>query len=91
MDNTSGSTNTNTKITTPSKPSTSKIAATKRTYKKLDFSFEEEEQLIEFVKDNPALYDPKDIQYKNKNYRDRLYNDFGATIEKSGKIFAVAL
>lgn len=59
--------------------------ATKRTYTRLDFSVEQEEQLIDYVKGNPALYNPKDVQYKNKNYRDRLWTEFGSTINKSGK------
>lgn len=83
-------TNTTTINTTPLETD-SGTSAKKRTYKKLDFSLEQEEQLIELVKENPALYDPRDLEYKNKKYRDRLLNDFGATIGKTGKIFVVPL
>lgn len=42
--------------------------ATKRTYNRLDFTLEDEEQLIDLVKSNQALYDPKNPHYKNKMY-----------------------
>lgn len=67
------------------KNTASNKAGSKRSYTRLEFTIEQEEQLIEFVKENPALYDPKDTQYKNKNFRDRLWNEFGNKIEKSGK------
>lgn len=57
----------------------------KRMYTRLDFSSEQEEQLIDFVKCNAALYNPKDELYKNKMYRNRLWLEFGNTIGKSGK------
>lgn len=60
---------------------------TKRTYTRLDFTLEDEEQLIDFVKSNPALYDPKSPHFKNKMYRDRLWLEFGNKIQKSGKLF----
>lgn len=56
----------------------------KRTYTRLDFSLENEEHLIDFVKQNPALFNPSNEHYKIKTYRDRLWEDFGATIDKSG-------
>lgn len=59
---------------------------TKRNYTRLEFSLENEEQLIEFVKENPALFNPSHEHYKNKTYRNRLWEEFGATIEKSGLI-----
>lgn len=61
--------------------------ASKRTYTRLDFTLEQEEKLIEYVKTNPALYNPKEALYKNKTYRDRLWEDFGSSIEKTGKIY----
>lgn len=57
---------------------------TKRTYTRLDFSLDQEEELIDFVKINPALYNPKEPFYKNKMYRDRLWAEFGEKINKSG-------
>lgn len=56
----------------------------KRTYTRLDFNVEQEEQLIDFVKGHPALFDPKNDQYKNRSYRDQLWIQFGSTINKSG-------
>ncbi|XP_055308526.1 uncharacterized protein LOC129572566 [Sitodiplosis mosellana] len=57
---------------------------TRKTYTKLDFSLEEEEQLIDFVKSNPPLYNPRDERFKNKMFRDRLWAKFGETIKKTG-------
>lgn len=59
-------------------------AKTKRTYTRLEFSLENEEQLIDFVKENPALFNPSNEHYKNKTYRDRLWKEFAETIDKSG-------
>lgn len=56
----------------------------KRTYTRLDFSAEQEEQIIEFVKTNPVLINPKDPNFKNKMYRDRMWNEFGEKINKTG-------
>lgn len=58
--------------------------ASKRAYTRLEFTLEQEEQLIEYVRDNPVLYNIKDPQYKNKSFRDRLWEEFGTTISKSG-------
>lgn len=60
--------------------------APKRTYNRLDFTLEQEEKLIEHVKSNPALYNPKDSLYKSRTYRDRIWEDFGVTIGKSGEL-----
>lgn len=57
---------------------------TKRNYTKLEFSPEEEVQIIDFVKQNPLLYDPKNVNYKNKAMRDKTWNDLGNILEKSG-------
>lgn len=59
----------------------------KRTYTRLEFDSEQEEKLIEYVKEHPVLYNPKDGKYKNKSYRDRLWDKFGTTINKSGLVF----
>lgn len=60
-------------------------SANKRLYTRLDFNTEQEEQLIEFVRENQALYNPINSLYKNKNYRDHLWVEFGGKIGKSGK------
>lgn len=59
--------------------------STKPSYTRLDFSVEQEEQLIDFVKSNPPLYNPKDALYKNKMYRDRLWEDIGSILDKTGE------
>lgn len=58
----------------------------RKPYTKLDFSLEEEEQLFDYVKSNSPLYDPQNENYKNKMFRDRLWDKFGETIEKSGNL-----
>lgn len=60
----------------------------KRAYHKLDFSLEEEESLIDFVKQNNVLYNPKHRDYKNKMFRDRIWEDIAATLKKTGNILA---
>lgn len=57
---------------------------TKRNYNRLDFTLEQEEQIIDFVRHNPALHNPKESLYKNKNYRDRMWNELGTKINKAG-------
>lgn len=59
-------------------------STSKRTYNRLDFTLAQEEQLIDFVKSNPALYNPKEPLYKNRMYRDRLWGEFGDSISKTG-------
>lgn len=65
---------------------TSNNTKTKRTYTRLEFSLEQEEKLVDYVKVNPALYNPKEEHYKNKTYRDRLWEQFGETINKTGSV-----
>lgn len=64
-----------------------KEARTKRTYTRLEFTLEEEEKLIDFVKSNSALYNPKDSNYKNKMYRDRQWEKIADDIGKTGGLF----
>lgn len=59
-------------------------ATAKRSYTRLEFSLEQEELLIDFVKTNSSLFNPKDAHYKNKMYRDRLWAEFGKQIDKTG-------
>lgn len=56
----------------------------KRNYKKLEFSLEEEGQIIDFVKQNPSIYNPKDSEYKDRAKRDKLWNDLGEKLSKPG-------
>lgn len=57
--------------------------AEKRHYTKLEFTAEEETQIIDFVKDNPVLYNPKNADYKNKVMKDQLWEDLGKRIKKT--------
>lgn len=59
--------------------------ASKRSYTRLEFTKEEEEQIIDFVKQNPLLYDPRNPNYKNRTSRDKLWNDIATSLNKSGK------
>lgn len=67
---------TNSTKTSPLENSTKDSKNDKRTYTRLDFTTEHEEQLIEFVKANEALYNPSDSLYKNRNHRDHLWAEF---------------
>lgn len=53
----------------------------KRVYTKLSFSLEEEEKIINFVKEHAELYDPKNKEFKNKGHKEKLWNDFAVTLE----------
>lgn len=64
-------------------------SSNKRSYTRLEFSLEQEEQLIEFVKANAPLFNPKDSHYKNKMYRDRLWNQIGDKFGKPGIFWVV--
>lgn len=52
----------------------------KRAYSKLQFTPDEEEKIISFVKNNPELYDPKNPNYKIKAHRDKLWSELGNTL-----------
>lgn len=58
--------------------------AQKRTYVRLNFTQDEEEKIISFVKLHPELYDPKNENFKNKAHKDKLWNDLGKTFDKAG-------
>lgn len=64
------------------------IPAAKRVYTRLEFSLEHEEELIDFVKLNPALFNPKNPHYKNKMFRDRLWQDIADKLKKNGNCFS---
>lgn len=63
---------------------TNEATTSKRAYTRLDFSLEQEERLIDLVKENPCLYDPKDALYKNRSYRDQQWIKIGQAIDKPG-------
>lgn len=63
---------------------TNSQTTTKRTYTRLEFTLEQEEELIDYVKLHPALYNPKEQMYKNKMYRDRLWEELGTRWNKTG-------
>lgn len=65
---------------------TTSTTTNKRSYTRLDFTLEDEEKLIDHVKSNPAHYNPSDINYKNKMYRERLWTKFAGTINKTGSL-----
>lgn len=57
---------------------------TKRAHTRLEFTRTQEEEIIDYVKLNPALYNPNVPLYKNKMYRDRLWEELGAKWNKTG-------
>jgi len=56
----------------------------KRIYTKIDFSLEDEEALIDFVKLNESLFNPQNDLYKNRNHRDRLWQEIAQQLGKTG-------
>ncbi len=49
-------------------------------YVKMVLSHEQEEQLIELVNENTHLWNPKDINYKNKQKRQTKFEEIGQRI-----------
>ncbi|KAF6211570.1 hypothetical protein GE061_012083 [Apolygus lucorum] len=49
------------------------------------FSTEEDEFLIDFVRDHPILYDMKDTEFKNTSKKDEIWNEAGKVLEKDGR------
>lgn len=70
-----------------SESETSKESQTKskRIYQRTNFSLEDEETLIEFVKGNAELYDPKHKLYANRIRKSQLWQDFASKLNKTGK------
>lgn len=65
--------------------SSSKTRKSKRkkvNYRRIDFRPEEEEQLIELVKDSPLLYSPINTEYKDRNLRGKAWDNIGKTLAK---------
>lgn len=62
------------------------VNSKKRAYSKLQFTRDEEEQIITFVKQNSELYDPKNVKFKDKAHKDKLWNDLAGLFDdtKSG-------
>lgn len=54
----------------------------KRAYNKLSFSSEDEETIINFVKEHAELYDPKNKKFKNKGHKDKLWSDLAHSLEE---------
>lgn len=52
----------------------------------IDFSREEEELLINLIKERSAIYDPKDENYKNGQYRSLQWIEISDIMNKSGKL-----
>lgn len=55
--------------------------------KKAEFNFtsQQREQLIDFVKSNEALYKVSHPEYKNTEKKDRLWLEIGTLLNKKGK------
>lgn len=53
-------------------------------YNKLDFSEQEEEQLIDLVRKHQCLYNKKAKEYMNSQFKSRIYEEIGQAINKPG-------
>lgn len=54
----------------------------KRKYNKIKFSPEDEETLIDMVKENAELYNPRHEKYKDKHHKDRIWLDIAKQMNK---------
>lgn len=72
---------------TSNQSETSKVSMTKSklNYQRTNFSLEDEETLIEFVKTNAELYDPKHKLYANRIRKSQLWQDVASTLRKTGE------
>lgn len=57
----------------------------KGNYRKISFSAEDEEKLIELVKGNPLLYSPSNPEYKDKVLRGKAWDGIGKSLSKSSE------
>lgn len=48
-----------------------------------NFTAEEEEQLADFVRQHPQLYDPSHVDYKNKSIRQQFWMQIGTELNKT--------
>lgn len=58
--------------------------SSKRKYNKIEFTLEEEEILIELVKKNEILYNPRHKQYKDRNQKAHAWLDISREMNKKG-------
>lgn len=49
----------------------------------MEFSTEDAESLIESVKNNPLLYDPQNVDYKNNEKRGVIWEQIAQTLNKA--------
>lgn len=56
-----------------------------KNYTKLNFSSEEEQTLIDLVRDEPCLYNVRHPQYKKFSYRKRKWDFIGGKLSKTGE------
>lgn len=54
-------------------------------YTKLNFSSEDEQKLIDLVRDEQCLYNVRHPQYKKFSYRQRKWDSIGEKLSKSGE------
>lgn len=61
------------------------ISQKKRKYKKIELTEEEEETLIDLIKNNEELYNVRHEKYKNKHHKDRLWLEIAENMNKPGE------
>lgn len=49
------------------------------------FTDQEDAWLCQLISTNPALYDSKLAEYKNRTIRDKTWEEIGKTLYRSGK------
>lgn len=58
----------------------------KRVYRRVVFTPEEEETLVEFVKSNEELYNPKNHLYTNRDRKNQLWEEISSQLKKTGNV-----
>lgn len=64
---------------------------TKKTYTRNVFTLEDEETLIDFVRERACLYNPRDKLYKNITARANCWKEIGEILRKTRKFFFTLL
>lgn len=59
--------------------------AKKGNYRRIECSPEDEEKLIELVKDKPLLYSPSNADYKDRILRGKAWDEIGKILSKSSE------
>lgn len=55
--------------------------------KQTKFTLEDEEKIIDFVKQNEFIYDTRNPNYRNSDMKNRMWTEFAKGIKKDGEFY----